>query len=660
MTKYVDFQSNFTAGEIDPLVRARIDINQYKNGASKLTNVLVQPQGGCKRRPGTKYLFEIPSGDSPEDGVRLVHFEFSTTDRYVLAFVPGKMYVFRNKTLITNINASGNDYATVTGLTGDMISEMCWAQSADTLLITHEDINPIKIVRGATNADWTVSSLSFDSIPAYAFSLSTSNPATTLTPNEVAGTVKLTAGSGVFNSGHVNQYINVNPQGRLRITQRVSSTVVKGVTEVPFFDTSDIASGNWELETGYENVWSATRGWPRSITFHEGRMFFGGSRSRPSTVWGSKVGHFFDFRPNEAYDDDAVSATLDTSTLNKIVDINSGRDLQLFTTGGEFHVPQAGLEPITPVNFFIKVGTRHGAREGIRVVQVDSGTLFIKRQGKSLSEFIYSDTTLSYVTNAISLLSSHLLKNPVEIAVRKAVSTDEADLLLIVNGDDGTIAAYSMLTQQSVVAPSEFITDGEFVAVAVDIEDIYTVVKRTFDGTTTYFIEYFDATVFTDCAFTGTTATTVSSLPHEGKALNIIADGNVLLNETVASGEVTFDRASVSTYEVGLPFNVEVTTMPVDKDIGTGTRLAFKKRIVEINAILNETQHISVNGTLLPIRSFDTAGTLDSPTQSFTGIKTLHGKLGYSKEPTVSVTQEYPLKMTILGLEYKVATSGGS
>jgi len=660
MTKYVDIQTNFTSGEIDPLLRSRVDIKQYQNGASKLTNVLVQPQGGVKRRPGLKHIYELDAAYNPDDGIRLVPFEFSTSDSYMLMFTAGKMHVIRDGAVIANINGSGNDYATISGLTSAMLDTMCWTQSADTLIVVHPDIQPLKIVRGATNADWTVSSITFDSIPQYAFTISTSNPSGTITPDEISGTVTITASSGVFNSGHVNQYINASPQGRMRITEYVSSTSVKGVTEVPFFDTNAIANGNWELETGYEDVWSSSKGWPRTCTFHEGRLYFGGSKSRPTTIWGSKIGFFFDFQPVEAYDDDAVEATLDTNTLNTIIDIISGRDLQVFTSGGEFFIPQDTQQPITPTNFFVRTGTRNGVREGIRVVQLDSGTIYIRRQGKALSEFLYSDTTLAYVSNSISLLSSHLLKGPKEMAIRKATSTDETDLLLIVNEDDGSIVAYSLFTQQQVVAPSELITDGQFIEVAVDVTDIYVVTKRTFDGTDKFFVEKFDSTVFTDCAFTGGAASGATSLPHEDASLNVIADGNVLSNETVSSGAVTFDRASTSSYEVGLPFNVEVTTMPVEKDIGTGTRLGFKKRIVEVNAVVDSTQHLSVNGVLLPIRALDTAGTLDSPTSEFTGIKTLYGKRGYSREAKVSVTQEYPLKLTLLGLEYKVATSGGS
>ena len=660
MTKFVDFQTNFTSGELDPLLKARTDIKQYQNGADKLTNVLVQPQGGVKRRPGLKHVYELDSGYAPEDGIRLVPFEFNTADSYMLMFTGGKMHVIRNQAVVANINGTGNDYLAIAGLTSAMLDTMCWAQSADTLIIVHEDLQPRKIVRGATDADWTLSTITFDSIPQYAFTISYTNPAGTITPDEISGTVTITASSGVFNSGHVNQYINATPQGRMRITEYVSSTSVKGVTEVPFFDTNAVANGNWELETGYEDVWSSGKGWPRSVTFHEGRLYFGGSKSRPSTVWGSKVGFFFDFQPVEAYDDDAVEATLDTNTLNTIVDILSGRDLQIFTTGGEFFVPQDQLNPITPTNFFVRTASRNGCKEGLRVVQIDSGTIYLRRQGKALSEFIYSDTTLSYVSNSISLLSSHLLKGPKEMALRKATSTDENDLLLIVNEDDGTMAVYSLMTQQQVVAPSEYITDGQFIEVGVDISDIYAITKRTFDSTVKYFLEVFRTDVFTDCAFTGGSASSLSSLPHEDATLNVIADGNVLGDETVASGAITFDRAATSSYEVGLPFSVEIKTMPVERDIGTGTRLAFKKRIVEVNAVLNETQHLTINNILVPIRAFDTAGTLDSPTASFTGIKSLYGIRGYSKTGQVTVTQQYPLKMTLLGLEYKVATHGGA
>jgi hypothetical protein len=38
----------------------------------------------------------------------------------------------------------------------------------------------------------------------------------------------------------------------------------------------------------------------------------------------------------------------------------------------------------------------------------------------------------------------------------------------------------------------------------------------------------------------------------------------------------------------------------------------------------------------------------------------LHGILGYSQEAKITIEQDVPLKMTLLGLEYKVATHQGT
>jgi hypothetical protein len=665
MARFVSIQTNFSTGELDPLLRARVDLGAYANALEEATNVVCQPQGGIRRRPGSKFIFALPNSgaESTANGVRLVEFEFSTDDSYMLCFTHNRMHIFKNETLITNINGTGNSYldTSALGLTGARLARICWTQSADTLIVVHPDIAPIEIVRGGTDATWTATALAFDSKPKYAFTLATSNPAGTLTPSAVSGKVTLTASTGTpFSAASVGQYINASPQGRAKIVKFTSGTVVDAITEFPFFNTTAIATGSWELESGYEDVWSAGRGWPRSVTFHEGRLYFGGSKSRPSTLWGSKVGLFFDFEATEGLDDDAVEATLDTNTFNAIVDIISGRDLQIFTTGGEFYVPQNGLDPITPTNFFVKTSSRNGIKEGIRIQQLESGTLFVQRQGKSLNEFAYTDTQLTYVTAKISLLAGHLLKNPTRMALRRSVATDENDLLLMTNGDDGSMAIFSLLRAQNVIAPSEWTTiDGQYIDVSVDIDTIYTVVKRNVNNANVYYVEYFSKDFLTDSSKTGTSGASVSMSHVATETVNVILDGAVQANQVVpAGGTVTFPRAAASTFQVGLPITVKVVTMPIDIKLQSGTRIGFKKRIVEVNAIVAETQHMKINGVEIQFRQFGSI--LDEPVAEYTGIKTVHGVLGYSQDAKITIEQTVPLKLTLLGLEYKVATHQGT
>ena len=600
MARFVSMQTNFTSGELDPLVRARVDIDSYRNSLEIAKNVICQPQGGVTRRPGTKFINELAG--TPANGSRLVSFEFSVDDSYMLCFTNNTMYVYKNKALVHT--------ETSTGIGSAYLEKMCWTQSADTLIIVHEDLAPRKIVRGASDTDWTVSTITFKSIPNYAFSLSASNPAGTLTPSDVSGKITLTASSAVFSAGNVGQYINAVPQGRAKIVEFLTTTTINVVTEFPFFDTSAIANGSWELETGYEDVWSASKGFPR--------------------------------------------------TVNAITDIISGRDLQIFTTGGEFAVLQEGLSAITPSNFFLSTTSRNGSKEGVRVQQLESGILFIQRQGKALSEIAYSDATLSYQTSKVSLLSGHLLKNPKSMDIRRAVNTDENDLLLLVNADDGSMAAFSLLRSQNVIAPSEFTTTGKFIDVGVDITDIYVVTTRTDSGSDKHYVEVFDDNSLTDCGVIGTTSATANMAHLVGGVVNCISDGYVELDQTVpAGGSITFANAPSSSSECGLSIDVKIKTMPLELKVQAGTRIGFKKRIVEVNALLFETQNIVINDNLVPIRSLG-SGALDLSVPVFTGTKTLHGILGYNNNGQITVTQSAPLKLTLLGLEYKVAVHQGT
>ena len=652
MARFVSMQTNFTAGELDPLVRARVDIDSYKNALETARNVICQPQGGVSRRPGTKFINEL--GGTPANGVRLVSFEFSVTDSYMLCFTNDTMYVYKNKALVHT--------ETSTGIVSAYLDTMCWTQSADTLIVVHQDMAPIKIVRGASDVDWTISTISFSSIPNYAFTLSTfdTSASGTLTPSDVSGKITLTSQHATFTAAHVGQFINASPQGRARIVEVTTTTTVNVVTEFPFFDTTAIANADWDLEIGYEDVWSASKGWPRTVTFHQGRLYFGGSKSRPSTIWGSKVGLYFSFEAVEALDDDAVEATLDTNTFNAITDIISGRDLQIFTTGGEFNVNQEGLAAITPSNFFVSASSRNGSKEGIRVQQLESGVLFVQRQGKALSEIAYSDATLSYETAKVSLLSGHLLKGPKRMDIRRAVATNENDLLFLVNEDDGSICLFSLLRAQNVIAPSQFTTTGLFKDIGVDIVDIYTVVSRDDGGVTKYYVELFDDNSLTDCGVVGTTSATANMAHLVGAVVHVMSDGYVESDQTVpVGGTITFTNPPTASSECGLPISVEIKTMPTEVKMQSGTRIGFRKRIVEVNALLYKTQNIVINNNLVPIRSLG-AGALDEPVPEFTGTKTLHGILGYSSNGQITVTQSSPLKLTLLGLEYKVSVHQGT
>lgn len=579
MSRYHQYQASFTGGEMDPLLRGRTDLQQYYAAVALAQNVQFEPQGGFSRRPGLRFLTDL-TGDNPDNGVLLIPFEFSTTQNFMVvasvltASSTIRFRFYANQTLLTNINGSGNSYldytvGTLYNVSAIDMDKTYFTQSADTLIITNENFAPFKILRGANNTTWTASALSLTT-PKTAFTLATSSPSATLTATAVDGTTKVTAGSSVFSSSHVDQYINVlNGFGRARVIKFISGTVLEVVTEIPFFSTDAIASGDWELETGYENSWSNTRGWPRTCSFHEGRLYFGGAASEPSTLFASKVGDFFNFKIAEGLDDDALKVTLATDSVNAITALRSGRDLQIFTTGAEFFVPQADLNPVTPSNITIKSTTRRGSKFGIRPQAAEGGTIFIQRQGKAVREMLFSDVELSYVANNISLLNSHMLLDPQRMALRAATDTTEGDLLLIVNGTNtvgyraasvafsGTITAYTINRAQNIVAPANWSTDGDFIDVGVDLDTVFCVVKRTINGATKYYLEVFDDDRTTDSSiqyYSGAvapdqplpSATLIGGLSHlHAKTVKIVRDDIVDSDATV--GTVAADDDGIVT-----------------------------------------------------------------------------------------------------------------
>tara|TARA_R110002110_G_scaffold10544_1_gene51934 strand:- start:341 stop:2728 length:2388 start_codon:yes stop_codon:yes gene_type:complete len=107
MARVSSIVTNFQAGELSPRIEGRIDLQKYSSGAQTLQNMLTFPQGGITRRPGTKY-----AGTSKDGGkVRLMNFEFSDTQAYVLEFGATYIRFFKDGEILTEATK------TITGIT---------------------------------------------------------------------------------------------------------------------------------------------------------------------------------------------------------------------------------------------------------------------------------------------------------------------------------------------------------------------------------------------------------------------------------------------------------------------------------------------------------------------------------------------------------------
>lgn len=97
MARVSTIVTTFQSGELSPRLEGRIDLEKYSSGAQTLENMLVFPQGGATRRPGTYY-----AGTSKDGGkVRLINFEYSDEQAYVMEFGENYIRFFKDGGILT-------------------------------------------------------------------------------------------------------------------------------------------------------------------------------------------------------------------------------------------------------------------------------------------------------------------------------------------------------------------------------------------------------------------------------------------------------------------------------------------------------------------------------------------------------------------------------
>lgn len=411
-----------------------------------------------------------------------------------------------------------------------------------------------------------------------------------------------------------------------------------------------------------EDTWSDARGWPRSVYLFEGRLFFGGSKSRPQTIWGSSSNNFFDFKvttPNQL-DDDSVEMTMDNDRVSAVEQLYALDDFFSFTSGGLFVQTES---PITPENFYFARNSELPAAN-IRPVELDGSVAFIRRGAdghhQSLHELVYDDAKQIYTTQDLALLASNLMRSPVSMAARLGNESDSANHLFVINGD-GTVAVLNTRKSQQITGWTLVKTDGVVMDCSVVGNTAYFLIKRTVNGAERYFIEKLDSGHVLDASVKQTSGVAKSvwdGLDHlNGRTVNLYGNAADLGESTVADGQVTtpFD---VTSLEVGLAFDWVVETMPIEARLADGTLIGNRHRITRATIRMKNTQAMTVNNRPVAFTKFGD-DVLDAPPQSFTGLKTVRF-LGWTggrdgKGATIRMDGKSTRRATILSVTAEVA-----
>ncbi len=464
------------------------------------------------------------------------------------------------------------------------------------------------------------------------------------------------AGSGFsdgdFLSTDEGQFIELeNGQGRARIVEYFDETAVLIDPVIPFPKTGIYVTSEIFLDRGYENVWSGSRGWPRTGVIFKGRMVLGGSKSLPDTFWASKAGLFFNFdntRPELA--DFGFSAVAESTTLNRINALVRGRVIEMYTDEAEWTLTGTTFSP-TDFNFN-RFETR-GAKEAIRPVRLEDATVYVGRLGEAIRETVFSDPDKSFITNNVSILADSQIDNPIDMDVRQNIEADEANYIVFVNSD-GTAAVFCTQRRQNVTAFTKMITPGAtglIKAVSVEKDVVFFMVQRTVDSSDLLYLEHWEPDNNFDSSLTGTgSSTSISGLDHlEGEVVKVLVDGALLADETVSSGSITPDNDPDGlSFEVGLEYLPTIVDLPIHFTTDLGSSRGKRSRIVGVKLSFLNTQSCNVNGEEVLFQSLGD-DLLDVPITEFTGLKVERGFRGWDREGQLTLTQTVPLKFHIRG-----------
>ncbi|MGE5476571.1 MAG: hypothetical protein ACM3Q1_07955 [Bacteroidales bacterium] len=626
-------KTNFTAGELSLDMLGRGDLSAYANGAKRLRNVFIAPVGGVSRRPGLRYV------DGAAGPGRLIAFEFNTEQTYLLVLSDKRMDIYANDAWLAKLT---------TPWAAGQLAQLRWSQTADTLLLVHPDVSPRKVTR-TSHTEWSIAEWSFykkDGVsyqPTHKFAADE----VTLTPSGTAQSITITASAEVFDSAHVGQFFRIQ-QKSVGITAVHSKTQASGWAYETLPGIS--ATADWE-----EPAFSALRGWPVSVCFHQDRLVIGGSRDLPNRLWMSKSSDLFNFDLGTGEDDEAIEFALLSDQVNAIRAVFSGRHLQVFTSGAEWMVSG---DPLTPSNIQLTRQTRVGSPVDRQVPprDVDGATLYVSRNGRDLREFLFADVEQAYQSTDLAMLAKHLMNAPVD------QDYDPTRRLFYMVMGDGTLGTLTIYRTEKVTAWTLHATAGAFRSVAVVDDAVYVLVERA-NGTT---LERFDDALSLDAAMTGTASEAKAvwrGLGHlEGQRVSILADGGVLEQAVVQDGAVSL-REPARSVHVGLAYSHEIEPLPPVVQTGNGIGNGATMRLVRAHFRLLDTKALHIDTgkgmTAIPFRRFG-RHQFDAAPPPFSGDVQIRA-IGWRRDafqPLWRIVQDVPLPCTVLAVatEMKVAS----
>lgn len=400
--------------------------------------------------------------------------------------------------------------------------------------------------------------------------------------------------TGGYTSGTVDvtlSYTGGTSTGVVRIASVSNST--SALAKVIDTLGSTESTTDWE-----EGAWSDYRGFPSSVAFFDGRLWWAGK----DNVWGSVSDAFDSFDSGVEGDSGPISRTIGSGPVDVINWLLPVTRLLMGTDGAVKSARASTLEePLTPTNFGLKDADTQGCAK-VAAVKLDKRGIYVQRSGRRVHELSYDPNNYDYGYTDLTTLSPEIGgAGFTYIAVQR-----QPDTRIHCVRSDGKVAVAIIDTNEDVLCWVLVETDGvieDAVVLPGTLEDdVYYSVARTVGGSTVRYLEKWaqedecqggslNKQADSFISYTGASTSTITGLGHlNGESVVIWGDGKDLGTATVSGGSVALSEA-VTNAVVGLPYTAQYKSTKLAYAAAGGTPLCQPKRVNYLGVILANTHY---------------------------------------------------------------------
>ena len=555
-----EFKQTFSGGEVSPEMFGRIGDQKFQQGAAKIRNFIVKPQGPAQNRPGFAFVSEVK--DSSKQ-TRLLSFTFSTVQTMIIEFgdqyfrfhTQGQTLQYSQGTAwnsataytVGDIALQGgvNYYCTVahtnqvppnaaywyampTDYTYEVPSpyleaelfDVHYVQSADVMTLVHPN-HPPKELRRLSATKWELKTIDFGSpLPAptgvsvarYIPSSSSTNSDTyqdhtyvvtaigTNLVEESNQSASATKTNNIFVTGAKNTitWNAVTGATRYRVYKEQGGIFgFLGETTTTTMVDDNIATDFSRTPPIHENDFVGTGNYPGAVSYFEQRRVFAGTNNAPQDIWMTKSGT----ESNMSFglpiqDDDRIEFRVAAREANTIRHIVPLTQLLLLTGSAEWRVTSINSDAITPSSISVKPQSYIGSNNTQPVI-VNNSLVYAAARGGHVRELGYNWQANGFITGDLSLRAPHLFDN----LTTKDMALSKAPIPIVwMVSSNGKLLGLTYVPEQQLGAWHQHDTDGLFESVACVSEgndDVtYCVIQRTIGGSTKRYIERMGTRLF--------------------------------------------------------------------------------------------------------------------------------------------------------------------